>query len=118
MIVPSCAVFSRSPPRRNSSTPSVALASDPSRGARERSHSRRRFSCPPVRRRSCDGRAEGSDERDEREGDAEGEGEVKPWMDEVDERSAVRTMCECGSVTRQLPECVSHTLLCADGERR
>lgn len=35
--------------------------------------------------------------------------------DEVDERSAVRTMCECGSVTTQLPLCVSHTLLRDEG---
>ena len=37
--------------------------------------------------------------------------DVEIEADDEDERSAVRTMCECGSVTTQLPLCVSQTLL-------
>lgn len=83
LIVPSCAVAP--PSRLNSSTPSVALTSLPSRGARDRSHSRNRFSWPPVRTRSVEGRGEGAS--------GLGEGGEASESESL-ERSAVRTMCE------------------------
>lgn len=103
LIVPSCAACSRAGPLRNSYTPSEVLASDPSRGARVRSHSLSRFSWPPVRARrgAAGGEGEGG-----REGECGEEGAVVGL-----EMSAVRTMWACGSVTRQAPVCVSHTFL-------
>lgn len=102
LIVPSCAVFSLAPPRRNSYTPppSEVLASDPSMGAFARSHSRSRFSWPPVTTRSDADGAEGEEEEEEEE-EKSGDSEM----------SAVRTMWACGRVTRQAPLLVSHTLL-------
>lgn len=100
LIVPSCAV--NPPSRLNSCTQSEALTSHPSRGARDKSHNRSRFSCPPVRTRSVEGRGE----------DDSGLGEGgEAGASESPERSAVRTMCECGRVTRQAPVCVSQTFL-------
>lgn len=98
LIVPSCAVFSLALPLRNSYTPpSEVLASEPSFGACAKSHSRSRFSWPPVTTRSDTDGPEGEEEEEEESGDSE--------------MSAVRTMWACGRVTRQAPLLVSQTLL-------